>query len=257
MRRRRSVSDSKQQNGAQAVYRALSMLDAFDEHCTAMNVNELAARTDLPVPTVHRLANALTDRGYLIRDAASRAYRVGPAISRLAQVAASAQSAFAFVEPLIHVLRDETEETVGLHTRVGNRRVCIREVESPHRVRVVSGVGQTYALSSAAASKAIMAFTDADDLAHLQAEDKKLREAPFVEALGEVRRLGYAISFGETIPGARAVAAPVKNSEGVAIAAINITGPADRLPHERLDSLGQTLVAQLAEVERAHMSYNK
>lgn len=245
------MSIQKQQAGAQSVYRAMEVLDAFDQGRVAMSVGEIASHTGLTVPTAHRLVTALASEGFLSRDEVSRTFGIGPAILRLAQVALSGESTYAFVEPLLRSLRDECEETVGLHVRVGTRRVCIRELESPHRVRVVSGVGHTYALTAAAASKAILAFTHKGEIGGLEDADPTLTGTDFQATLEAIRTKGYAVSHGETIPGAHAVAAPVLDADGCALAAVNITGPADRLPPDRLESLGTELVVRLRSISQA------
>lgn len=246
--------ENNQQVGAQSVYRALAVLEAFDQTRVSLSAADLAALTELTVPTAHRIANALSDKGFLVRDDLSRTYGIGPAVLRLAQVATSGESAFAFVNPLIDHLRGSWQETVGLHMRVGDSRVCVREVESPHRVRVVSGVGQTYSLTAAAASKAILAFIAEDELSELAETVPQLQDKSFQEVLSQIRDRGYATSAGETIPGARAVAAPVLDSRGNAIAAINVTGPSQRLTEEQVSELGEDLVARLRRLHEARYS---
>lgn len=247
-------NENKQQTGAQSVYRALAVLEAFNHTRVSLSAADLAELSGLTVPTAHRIANALSDKGFLVRDDLSRTYGIGPTVLRLAQVATSGESAFAFVNPLIDHLRDSWQETVGLHMRVGDSRVCIREVESPHRVRVVSGVGQTYALSAAAASKAILAFMAEDELNKIAESVPQLLEAEFQEVLTQIRERGYATSAGETIPGARAVAAPVLDADGHAIASVNVTGPSHRLTEEQGAEVGDDLVVRLRQLHDARYS---
>lgn len=247
-------NENKPQTGAQSVYRALEVLEAFTQTRVSLSAADLAELTGLTVPTAHRIANALSDKGFLVRDDLSRTYGIGPAVLRLAQVATSGESAFAFVNPLIDHLRDSWQETVGLHMRVGDSRVCVREVESPHRVRVVSGVGQTYALNTAAASKAIVAFMAEDELAKLAQSVPQLLEKPFQEVLEQIREYGYATSTGETIPGARAIAAPVLDANGHAIASVNVTGPSQRFTEERGAEVGDDLVIRLRHLHDARYS---
>ena len=242
------MEDATRPSGAQAVYRALAVLDAFDEGRLALSAGDLASASGLTVPTAHRIIHALTDRGFLVRDEARKTYSLGPTILRLARVASSGRSAYELVLPLVSELRDTWKETVGLHVRSGDRRVCVHELESPHRVRVVSGVGQTYSLGSAAASKAILAFTPDDDLATLERSLPELTDPQFRAELADVRRRGYATSHGETIPGARAVAIPILGSDGYAEAALNVTGPAHRLDAQRADDIGAALLERVGQL---------
>jgi hypothetical protein len=56
--------------------------------------------------------------------------------------------------------------------------------------------------------------------------------------LEETRRCGYAISMEETDQGAGGVAAPVRTTDGYAIAAIGVAGPLHRLSDARLGQIG-------------------
>lgn len=237
--------------GAQAVYRALAVLDAFTAARPAMTISDIAEATSLTVPTAHRIALALTDRGFLTRNETSRRFSIGPAVLRLAQLADVGHSEFAYVVPLLEALRDETQETVGLHVRVGNRRVCVLELESPHRVRVVSGIGHTYPLTAAAASKAILACLPPGEIDAVLSEAPPTLDREALRAdLQRARRDGYAISLGETIQGAHAVASPVLDSSGQATAAVNVTGPGDRLPKSRLREIGRELNHRLRSIHQ-------
>ena len=62
--------------------------------------------------------------------------------------------------------------------------------------------------------------------------------------LDTVRARGYAIAVGELEPGLVAVAAPVLDADGRAVAAISISGPQFRIPSDRLDGLGELLTKE-------------
>ena len=69
-------------------------------------------------------------------------------------------------------------------------------------------------------------------LAHSDAATQKvvLPTAKFTDrTLAEVRRRGWAQSVAEREPGVASVSAPVRDSRGVVIAAISVSGPIDRM----------------------------
>jgi DNA-binding IclR family transcriptional regulator len=103
-----------------------------------------------------------------------------------------------------------------------------------------------YPLTAAAASKAILAYLRPDQVeAVLHEAPPELDRATLRADLERARLDGYAISFGETIPGAHAVAAPVLDASREAVASINVAGPADRLPKSRLREIGRDVSHQL------------
>src|SRR6201995_6209701 len=60
--------------------------------------------------------------------------------------------------PALERIRSETSETVSLQTLVGEQRVAVTELVSPHPIRMSSGIGTPYSLVRGAAGKAILAF---------------------------------------------------------------------------------------------------
>jgi DNA-binding IclR family transcriptional regulator len=131
-------------------------------------------------------------------------------------------------------LRNQTGETVGLHWLVGQQRVCLVELTSPHPIRMASGVGQAYPLFAGAAGKAILAWLPVAEVGAVLADASRFphMKAPTRDALlhdlAKIRKQGYAESAGETVAGAAAVATTILNSSGKPQGALNVTGPADR-----------------------------
>ncbi|MDJ1159200.1 IclR family transcriptional regulator C-terminal domain-containing protein [Chelatococcus sp. SYSU_G07232] len=56
--------------------------------------------------------------------------------------------------------------------------------------------------------------------------------------IAETRGRGYAVDDEEHVPGMRCVAAPILGRRGRPVAALSVSGPAERMPPARLASLG-------------------
>jgi IclR family acetate operon transcriptional repressor len=65
-----------------------------------------------------------------------------------------------------------------------------------------------------------------------------------------VSRTGYALDRGEESDSYRCAAAPVFNHRGEAVAALWISGPADRLPAARLAEQGTRVKRHAGELSR-------
>jgi DNA-binding IclR family transcriptional regulator len=59
------------------------------------------------------------------------------------------------------------------------------------------------------------------------------------EELAKVRARGYAIDDEEYEVGVRSIAAPVRDDTGSSVAAVGVTGPAQRLTRNRLAIIGR------------------
>ena len=65
-----------------------------------------------------------------------------------------------------------------------------------------------------------------------------VRRAEFEAELERVAACGYAIDRGEALDGVHCIAAPVRNQQGRAIAAITVTGPSTRMAEKDFARLG-------------------
>ncbi|HEY1175550.1 MAG TPA: helix-turn-helix domain-containing protein, partial [Phytomonospora sp.] len=63
--------------GVQSLERAFDLLEVLADAGGVLGLSDLAARSGLPLPTIHRLVRTLVPLGYLRQDA-SRLYTLGP-----------------------------------------------------------------------------------------------------------------------------------------------------------------------------------
>jgi DNA-binding IclR family transcriptional regulator len=243
-------------DGTQSVRRALSILDHFAVGQPSLTVPQISNQTGLAVPSVYRLLKALQAKHLLVYDPVSRRYSLGSEILRLAGVIMQREDVQAIAMPHLQLLRELTGETVGLHWLVGYQRVCVVELVSAHPIRMASGVGQAYPLHAGASGKAMLAWFSRGDLERfitdgglpaLTAKTIRTKEEFFIE-LARIREQGFATSFGESVVGASAFAAPVLNSSGQPLAAVNITGPEDRWTLTRMMQSVDALLEKTAQI---------
>jgi DNA-binding IclR family transcriptional regulator len=242
--------------GAQSVHRAIDILEAFLGEAPSLSLAEISEAVHLKVPTTHRLLKALQAKDLIVVDPNSRKYSLGGGVMRLANVIISRDDIAAICQPGLVKLRNETGETAALHCLVGDERVCLVELSSPQPIRMASGVGRAYPLFAGAAGKAILAFLPPDRVDRIV---KGSRSGPsgaptpprtLLAQLPEIRARGYAISSGETVKGASAVAAAILDSEDRVVGAINITGPADRFSSAKVKKAVKPLLRVTEEIMR-------
>lgn len=229
--------------GAQTVHRALDILSVFSADRPSQSLAEISDAVGLTIPTTHRLLKALQGKEMVVWGPVLRRYSLGSGIMRLASIIINRDDLATIAQPGLEKLRSVTGETVGLHCMMGNRRVCLIELVSPHPIRMASGVGRSYPLYAGAAGKAMLAWTPPGTRDRAQAEVVEVRRLSLAKELEEIRQVGYAFSEGETTKGAAAVATAIRNSTDQVVGAINITGPADRFLSRR-----QKAVKPLLEV---------
>lgn len=206
-------------SGIGVLDKAMGVLHAIAE--SPCGLAELCERTGLPRATAHRLAAGLESHRLLARDGGGR-WRLGPALSELAsQVNDPLLNASSTILPR---LREITGESVQLYRREGTTRICIAALEPPAGLRDTVPVGTRLPMTAGSGAKVLLAFGDAST------QQAVLPTAVFTERnLSEVRRRGWAQSVAERESGVASVSAPVRDREGMVIAAVSVSGPIDRM----------------------------
>ncbi|MDT5134942.1 MAG: IclR family transcriptional regulator, acetate operon repressor, partial [Mycobacterium sp.] len=90
----RVAAERANRGGVQSVERAFELLEVLADAGGTAALGELAARTDLPQPTIHRLVRTLLAMGY-VRQLPNRQYSLGPKLIRLGESAAQLIGAWA------------------------------------------------------------------------------------------------------------------------------------------------------------------
>src|SRR5690348_15877926 len=72
--------------GVHSIARAFDILETMADLGGIVSLSQLASRSGLPVPTIHRLMRTLLDLGY-VRQEPSREYALGPRLVRLGESA--------------------------------------------------------------------------------------------------------------------------------------------------------------------------
>ena len=203
---------------------------------------ELSDRTGLPRATTHRLASGLEVHRLLTRDGEGR-WRLGPAVSELAaHVDDPLLAASAVVLPR---LREVTGESVQLYRSEGTSRVCIAAVEPPAGLRDTVPIGAKLPMTAGSGAKVLLAYSD------FAVQQAVLPNAEFSDrTLADVRRRGWAQSVAEREPGVASVSAPVRDSRGMVVAAISVSGPIDRMGRRPGTRWAADLLAAADELTR-------
>ena len=144
----------------QSVERAFALLEAMAEAGGEAGITELAATTDLPLPTIHRSIQTLVSLGYL-RQAPNRRYALGARLLYLGDAAGRGVSSW--VRPRLIELAEMCGESVNLAVLDGDQVAYISQAPSKHSMRMFTEVGRRVLPHASAVGKAMLAnLSDAD-----------------------------------------------------------------------------------------------
>jgi len=247
----------KESSGAEApqilvLGKALSILDAFTPERPALALAEIRRTTGLPASTCLRLVRDLVAHEVLTYDGTE--YRVGMSVFRWAR-SAEAGFSLATIEPLVAQLRDALKETCGLFIRSGTERVCVAVAEDTANHSLIRKLYKGHALPLYVGSpgKVLLAFdTQAQELlggrSLVAMTDHTITDRDaLARELDQIRRQGYAASFGEWESDLAGVAAPVFDREGQIVGALAVSAPISRMSLKSLSRTAATVTQIAAE----------
>jgi len=213
-------------SGVGVIDKAVAVLAAIE--ASPRSLGELVTATGFSRATAHRLAVALEAHGLVRRDDDGR-FALGVRLIALGRAAAEAIPLADAALPALAALRDETAESVQLYVRDGDRRVCIASLESPHGLRTIVAMGASLPLDVGSAGRILS-----------------------VSAGGTATEpRSWAESVGEREAGVASVSAGVFAGDGVAVAAVSVSGPIERTTREPGRRYGDAVLAAARRIEQA------
>lgn len=231
--------------------KAMVVLRAFPRGGVALTPLEIATRTDLPLPTVYRLAQALAEHGLLERDGAR--FMLGVTLLRLGALVAEGIDLRRQVRPHLRWLAERTDENVELHIRHGSDRIPIEFVPSTQNLRPIVDIGAPISLHAGSGGKVLLAWLPPRQSAALATAsaarvqtERPLDLATLPGELEQVRAQGWAISEGEGHSGIASIAAPIFDATDEVVGAVVLSAPAARLPMRKR----QAYIPQVVEAAR-------
>lgn len=219
----------------------------------------LARITGIDRSAVGRILAQLTDLEVLER--AGDRYIPGPRLFAIARVVLAIDDLPTAARSVLATLVERFNETCYVCVRHGDAAVFLYEAQSTQPLRYVVELGKPVPLHAGGAGRAILAGLGSE-----RAKEILLSRAPLPaltpHTITDVDRLlelaaedavrGYSASFGERVEGGVAIGAPFYDGSGECTGSVVFTGPASRVPADRVGEIGRA-VAQAASVLTARL----
>lgn len=208
--------------------RTLDILEAVRD-LGATSLPAVAARCGLPLPTVHRLARSLIDRGYLIAYRRGR-YGLGPACLRLTQRLSLADMLREAATGELKRLAQRCAAHAHLGVFEGDMVTYLAKVRHGC-AELPTAEGTQLEAYCSGIGKVLLGELEPADL------DRYLSNGPFIPLtertetdparlrarVVEVRARGWATDMGEVIPDLFCIAVPVRDATGRGVAALSVS----------------------------------
>jgi DNA-binding IclR family transcriptional regulator len=225
----------------QSVAHALDVLEEFRGDTDELGVTELSKKLKLHKNNVFRILATLQSRSYIEQNRSNDNYRLGIKCLELGQTFIRQRGLLKQAKPILQDLAATTGETSYISIIRGNEVVYLDAVETSSTVRVVSRVGLHMPVHATAAGKALVAFESDEELQKRFSGDlpqytkgTMTRPEDLMKDLHEIRERGYATDYEEFEEGLRCIGAPVRDYTRKVVGAISVSGPANRLPDDKI-----------------------
>jgi DNA-binding IclR family transcriptional regulator len=236
-------------DGAQAIRRAVSLLrEVSASRGKGANLTALAEAAGLPQPTAYRLLTALLREGLLERDAATRAFRLGPLLYEFGLAAAPRVDVRRLCGPTLERLAAAVGDTAYLNCRSGRDALCLdwREGSFEIHARPVE-IGNRRPLGVGSGALAVLASLPSEEVdAVVEANTGRYRRYGLTaervrSAVEATRARGFAVISGRIVARYRGVAVAIGNGIGGVPTAISVIAVAERLDVSRIEEVAALL----------------
>lgn len=242
---------SGQPQALSVLERAFRVLEAVEGH--SLGISQLARQADLPKTTALRLANELVRLRALERNGDTyqlglRMFEMGAAVTRQQRLRDCAL-------PFMEDLYEATHETVHLGLLDGLEVLYLEKIVGRRSSPVPSQVGTRRPLYCTGMGKAILSCSERT-LVEAVLKGGLVRRSPYtitapnrlLQELSVAAKEGVAYDREEFNIGTLCVASPLLGQDGLAVAALSVTGPPGRFASERAAAAVRTAALSLSRV---------
>lgn len=235
-----------------SVLAALDVLEILAE-ADVLGVTQVARRLSVAKSTAHRLLSSLCARGLAEQVPETGQYRLGLRLYELGQLAQDRILLRHVALPVLEELRLMSGLVAHLSIADGAEIVFLERMHTLSGLRLLGERPRRMPLHTTSSGKAIAAFDSAADracVAHglpAMTEHTISTRSGWARALDEVRRQGYAVADGENRVGLASVAAPIRDTDGRARAAVSLAGPSE-LVLANVDRFARLVVAAAGKI---------
>lgn len=228
----------------QSVERVFELLEAIFDAGGEISLSDLAAASELPMPTIHRLLRTCVSLGYA-RQLPNRRYALGARLIPLGERAGRQLGQVA--QPRLQDLVADLGETANLAILEGSSAVYVAQQPSRHSMRMFPEIGRRVNLHATGVGKAILSLLDDEQVQALVERAGLPTPTPnshrtlqsLMDDLTQIRGRGYAVDNEEQEIGVRCYAVPVPGAPSQM--AVSVSGPLSRVD----DAFGAQAVPKL------------
>jgi IclR family pca regulon transcriptional regulator len=218
----------------QSFARGLEVIRSFSAQAPQQTLSEVASRAGLTRAGARRILLTLQTLGYVQSD--GRLFRLTPRILDLGFAYLSSMPMWSLADPVMEGLVSQVKESSSAAVLDGTDIVYVLRVPVHKIMRISLGVGSRLPAYCTSMGRVLLAgLSDAEVAQRLAASDRQRLTGATVTDLDalmarihDTRRQGWCLADQELEEGLISLAAPITDRAGDTVAALNISGQANR-----------------------------
>lgn len=248
-----------EENGSNAVGRALSMLELIAASNQGLSNSDLSRRLNIPKSSASYILRVLEKRDYLQRDANGK-YRLGLKLMSLTGGAMTHLDVREVAKPILEdFLKKSRLPEVHLAVLDNGRAVYIEKIEDEKSfIKMDIWVGHRLPVHTTAIGKVLVSFLPEEEILRileLRGMERKTHKTitnpqRFLREAARVRKYGFALDDEENAEGVRCVAAPIFDARGNVAAALGTSSVIMHLEESNLPKIIDLIKKSAARVSR-------
>ncbi len=220
--------------------KALNIISLLSQHGLPLKLEELVKISGLRKTSCFRILQTLTRSGFALKDKETCGYFIGPKMISIGLTALESRGIREVALPFMKEIRQKTGATVNLAILNGADVIFVERLQSAHIVEGNLSVGSRLSAHLSSMGKAILAHLPETELnavikqIHFERKTDKtiISGKALKEELKKIRAAGFAVNNEELATGLYAIAVPLLNHTGAAVAGLNISFLLARHPRE-------------------------
>jgi DNA-binding IclR family transcriptional regulator len=258
MPRKSELTADTRLTGTQSIERALLLLREIAAHNRGgSRLLDLATRTGLQRPTVHRMLKCLAAENMVQQDGDSHRYYLGSMAFELGLTATPRFNLREMCHPALARIAEATGDTVFLTQRSGLDAVCLDRREGAFPIKTFTlEVGMRRPLGVGTGSLAILSALPEEEIEkvvganNVRLPEYGLNGGSLLSQVKRAQKLGFAMREMPGLAGVRSVGQALRNQGGVPFAALSVSTISSRMSEKRAAEIATLLKNETRQIER-------
>lgn len=211
--------------------RVLDILELLASNPNPLTVSDITCILGYPKTSIFDIVNILSKRGFIRCDnERAKTYVIGPVAYRVGMSYLAKNDLYSISHPILTSLRDSLGETCYLAIEESGYIIYLDKVESSQPIRSTCNIGARNFMYLTGLGKALLAAMPEDKIKEIAARglpprtDATITDTEaLLEEMRKIRNRGCAYDMGEDNSYVRCVAAPIRDRDGLPVAAISVS----------------------------------